>query len=134
MAPHGPLMYGHQITQWLGNMLPTYHFPPISCRLILRHQQCLMSAKLSCKCLRNSPFHKTLPKSSLQMHWISLKFDEFGNITVVLFKYILFLGNFFVKFFVYPIPAPPTVLVPVNMLIALVTFHINIFCEHFTTF
>ena len=26
-----------------------------------------------------SPFHKTLPKSSLQMHWISVRFYEMGD-------------------------------------------------------
>ena len=28
--------------------------------------------------IRYSPFHKTLPKSSLQMHWISVRFYETG--------------------------------------------------------
>ena len=27
-----------------------------------------------------SLFHKTLPKSSLQMHWISVRFHEIGDI------------------------------------------------------
>ena len=27
-----------------------------------------------------SPFHKTLPKSSLQVHWISVRFDEMSDI------------------------------------------------------
>ena len=27
-----------------------------------------------------SPFHKTLPKSSLRMHWISVRFYEMGDI------------------------------------------------------
>ena len=26
-----------------------------------------------------SPFHKTLPNTSLQMHWISLRFYEMGD-------------------------------------------------------
>ena len=26
-----------------------------------------------------SPFHKTLPKSSLRMHWISVRFYEMGD-------------------------------------------------------
>ena len=28
-----------------------------------------------------SQFHKTLPKSSLQMHWISVRFYEMGDIS-----------------------------------------------------
>ena len=28
-----------------------------------------------------SPFHKTLPKSSLKMHWISVRFYEIGDIS-----------------------------------------------------
>ena len=30
-------------------------------------------------------FHKTLPKSSLQMHWISVKFYEMGDSCIVEF-------------------------------------------------
>ena len=29
--------------------------------------------------LNYSPFHKTLPKSSLQLHWISVRFYEMGD-------------------------------------------------------
>ena len=29
-----------------------------------------------------SPFHKTLPKSSLQMHWISVRFYEMRDILI----------------------------------------------------
>ena len=37
-----------------------------------------------------SPFHKTLPRSSLQMHWVSVRFYEMGDIwTIVKEK-----GNF----------------------------------------
>ena len=32
--------------------------------------------------LTYSTFHKTLPNSSLQMHWISVRFYEMGVITV----------------------------------------------------
>ena len=28
---------------------------------------------------RYSPFHKTLPRSSVQMHWISVRFYEMGD-------------------------------------------------------
>ena len=28
------------------------------------------------------PFHKTLPRSSLQMHWISVRFCEMGDIQI----------------------------------------------------
>ena len=33
-----------------------------------------------------SQFHKTLPRSSLQMHWISERFYEMGDINIVLRK------------------------------------------------
>ena len=29
-----------------------------------------------------SPFHKNLPRSSLQMHWISVRFYEMGDIQI----------------------------------------------------
>ena len=32
--------------------------------------------------LRYSPFHITLPKSSDQMNWISVRFYEMGDITI----------------------------------------------------
>ena len=31
-----------------------------------------------------SPFHKTLPKSNLQKHWLSARFYEMGDIQIVL--------------------------------------------------
>ena len=34
--------------------------------------------------LKYKKFHKTLPKSSLQMHWISVRFYEIGDINSTL--------------------------------------------------
>ena len=32
-----------------------------------------------------SPFHKTLQNSTLQMHWISVRFNNMGDIQILLF-------------------------------------------------
>ena len=46
-------------------------------------------------------FHKTLPKSSLQMHWISVRFDEMGDIcTLHIFVYSK-LRSIFIFFYIY---------------------------------
>ena len=35
-----------------------------------------------------SPFHKTLPSSSFQMHWISVRFYEMGDSSIILKNYV----------------------------------------------
>ena len=42
----------------------------------------MLQWEANCNSDRYSPFHKTLPKCSFQMHWISVRFDEMGDIRV----------------------------------------------------
>ena len=47
-----------------------------------------------------SLFHKTLPKSSLPMHWISVRFYEMGDISDMYTVYLLQLNVPVVKFYI----------------------------------
>ena len=49
-----------------------------------------------------SQFHKTLPKSSLQMHWISVRFYEMGDSRKTMLYYLI-------CWICYPIPHYPIV-------------------------
>ena len=46
-----------------------------------------------------NPFHKILPKSSLQMHWISVRFYEMGNMygNEIKYTYQLFFSFVWIK-------------------------------------
>ena len=43
-----------------------------------------------------SQFHKTLPISSLQMHWISVRFYEMGDMLFVKIYFIIYQSVFLV--------------------------------------
>ena len=63
-----------------------------------RHYISILSILFEFHCMY-SPFHKTLSKSSLQLHWISLRFYEMGviwaSISIEVSKlYLLFIFNF----------------------------------------
>ena len=49
----------------------------------------LVSGNQGKQSLSYSPFHKTSPKSSLKMHWISARFYEMGDISTIKTKKLL---------------------------------------------